>query len=210
MTHNTSNHTSFSLTGETKGGLRLLVAFVIAVVCALTVQAKKQEVYLFGVATSFNDSTVCITEIQYIPDASIEDNRSKFLIGRDNYSYQLRDYLATEGLSNRTCATFWATSTKDIEKKYEKVVDKYVPDRKVKKKKKKNRTKQVRYNLRYLTLSEFSYKAVSADEGTVYVDAEKAEQAARESKRKEKKEMKKDAPGQMPPQGAGRPPMPQQ
>lgn len=190
-----------------------LAGLLLAILCAITVQAKKQEVYIFGVATSFNDSTVCITEIQYIPDAFTEDNRSKFLVGRENYSYQLRDHLAAQGLANRTCATYWATSTKAIEKKYNKVIDKYVPDRKTKKKKKKKskaNIETVRYDLHYLTLSDFSYKAVGADEGTVYVDAEAAERAARESKRKEKKEMPKGAPGQMPPQGAGRPPMPQQ
>lgn len=189
-----------------------LLLFMAALMATLTAEAKKQEVYLFGVATSFNDSTVVITEIQNVPDAYIEDNRSKFLVGRDSYSYQLRDHLAAEGLANRTCATFWATSTKEIEKKYDKVVDKFVPDRKVKKKKKKNKARrnQVRYNLRYLTLSDFSYKAVGTDEGTVYVDAASAEKAARDSKRKEKKERPQGAPGQMPPQGAGRPPMPGQ
>ena len=60
---------------------------------------KQTKIYIFGVATSFNDSTLYITEIQEISGAYI-DSKTKFLVERDNYSYQLRDYL--KGLGEQT------------------------------------------------------------------------------------------------------------
>lgn len=159
----------------------LAVALLLA---SLSAQGKQQDVFVFGVAISFNDSIVCITDIQEVKQASITDNREKFLVGRDGYSRQLREHLAAQGLANRTCTTFWATSRKAIEKKYAKVMAKYTPSQK--KKKKSHKTENI-YEVRQLTADRFAYKAVAPDEGTVYVDATKAEQAAKESKRKEQK-----------------------
>ena len=58
---------------------------------------------MFGVATSFNDSTLYITEIQEISGAYI-DSKTKFLVERDNYSYQLRDYL--KGIGEQTSDSY--------------------------------------------------------------------------------------------------------
>lgn len=170
---------------------------------AIATQAKQEDIYIFGVALSFNDSVVCITDIQELKQAYLTDSREGFLVGRNNYSYQLRDHLAAKSLANRTVATFWATKRKDIEKKYNKVLNKYVPTQK---KKKKSRKNQPVYTLRYLTTSDFAYTVVTPDEGTVYVDAGKAEEAARKSKKKSKKDAPKGAPQGMPP-GSGQPPM---
>lgn len=170
---------------------------------ALGTQAKREDVYLFSIATSFNDSLVYITDIQEVKQAYLSDDRNKFLTGRNNYSYQLRDYLAAKGHANRTVATFWATSRKDIEKKYEAVQSKYAPG----KKKKKAGSSANIHELHHLTSSEFAYTLVEPDEGVVYVDAAKAEAEARKSKNKKgRPEPPQGAPQGMPP-GGGQPPM---
>ena len=73
--------------------------------------------HIFGFATSFNDSTVYLTEIQYVDSAYI--GKSNFLFSRENYSYQLQNYLKSKGIANPTCVTTFAKKQKNIEKKYQ-------------------------------------------------------------------------------------------
>lgn len=92
----------------------------------LVVQAasKSGKVYVFGFAASFNDSTVYFTDIQEI-DSAYYDTKTKFLYGRDNYSYQLRDYLQTQGFTTPTCVTSFALTRKEIDKKLARLRKKY-------------------------------------------------------------------------------------
>lgn len=85
---------------------------------------KPGKVYVFGFAASFNDSTVYFTDIQEI-DSAYYDSKTKFLYGRDNYSYQLRDYLQTQGFTTPTCVTSFALTRKDIDKKLARLRKKY-------------------------------------------------------------------------------------
>ncbi len=57
-------------------------------------QAKNEAktAYIFGFASSFNDSTVYFTDVQKV-DSAYFTRKNKFLVSRENYSYQLRDYL---------------------------------------------------------------------------------------------------------------------
>ena len=83
------------------------------------------HVYLFGFSASFKDSVIYITDIQDARQAWI-DSKTKFLLGRDNYSYQLKDYLsATLGQPDRICMVFYATTKRKIEKQYQKLKRKY-------------------------------------------------------------------------------------
>ena len=70
------------------------VAAAIAALFATTVISAKRtavdKVYMFGFAASFNDSTVYFTNVQTV-DSAWMDTKTKFLLGRDNYSYQLRN-----------------------------------------------------------------------------------------------------------------------
>ncbi len=141
----------------------------------------KGNVYVFGFAASFNDSTVYLTDIQEINGARI-NGKSKFLENRSSYSYQLQDYLKTLGVSQPTCITSYATDRKTIEKKYARLKKKYT-----------EKGKQA-YDVRYIAKDDFTYKAAEAGEGIVYVDptegakaARKSEMKARNGKRKDKK-----------------------
>lgn len=82
------------------------------------------KVYMFGFAASFNDSTVCFTEIQEVDSAYI-DSKTKFLYGRENYSYQLRNHLTGLGFNTPTCITCFALKRKDVEEKYARLRKKY-------------------------------------------------------------------------------------
>ena len=73
--------------------------------------------YIFGTATSFNDSLVYITDIQIIDSAWIDD-KNGFLLKRNEYSNQLRNHFTRQGQSSRTCQVTFATNEKDILKKY--------------------------------------------------------------------------------------------
>lgn len=83
------------------------------------------KLYAFGFSASFNDSIVYFTDIQEIDSAWIND-KTDFLISRDNYSYQLKNYFTNIGQEHRTCVISFALKRKDIEKKYKKMKGKYV------------------------------------------------------------------------------------
>lgn len=103
-----------------------MLALVLATT-ATTAEAKKiqaDHMYIFGFSASFNDSTLYITDIQDVNNAWY-DTKTKFLIARDNYSYQLKDYLTGQGHSNRVCLVMFATTKKKAEKLYSKLKKKY-------------------------------------------------------------------------------------
>lgn len=110
---------------------------------------KQERIYAYGLATSFNDSTVYITDIQQIDDAWV-DTKSGFLYSRDNYSYQLRDYLKRNGVAHPTCVTVYGKTRKDVEKKYMAIKKRY--------------TTKGKYDIKYLNASNFSYTAIIPDE----------------------------------------------
>lgn len=83
------------------------------------------KLYAFGFSASFNDSIVYLTDIQEIDSAWIND-KTDFLVSRDNYSYQLKNYFTNIGQEHRTCVISFALKRKDIEKKYKKMKEKYV------------------------------------------------------------------------------------
>lgn len=118
------------------------------------------KIYAFGFAASFNDSTVYFTDIQEIDNVWI-DSKTKFLVNRDDYSYQLRDYLAQNGEPNRTCIIVYSESRVKVEKKYVKMKKKYSIG------KKKENSK---FEIKYIESNNFKFKAVMPDE---IVDTEK-------------------------------------
>lgn len=101
----------------------LALALTVVSLCSWGAN-RPSKVYLFGLAASFNDSTVYFTEIQELDSAYI-DSRTKFLYSRENYSYQLRDHLTAQGAKNPTCITCFALKRKDIDKKYARLRKKY-------------------------------------------------------------------------------------
>ena len=76
------------------------------------VEAKPKQVpkvYIFGFSASFKNPVVYLTDIQELDSAWI-DSKTKFLLGRDTYSTQLKEYL-TQSVndSHRTCVVMFST-----------------------------------------------------------------------------------------------------
>lgn len=131
--------------------LTLLVVAMITVLPTLT-QAKHvvaPRAYMFGFVANFTDSVIYMTDIQTV-DSVWYDSKSKFLIGRNNYSSQLRDYFANQlNMPHRTCIAIFALTRKEAEKKYLKMKKQYT-------------TKYAgHYNVRTLTESEFHFTTVN-------------------------------------------------
>ena len=111
--------------------MKIFKLFTLALVLtafAVKVQAKliqPAHVYMFGFSASFKDSVVYITEIEDVKGAWI-DSKSKFLLNRDSYSYQLKQHMTDQYQEpERVCVVFYATSKKEIEKKLKKLRKKY-------------------------------------------------------------------------------------
>lgn len=113
------------------------------------------NIYIFGFSASFTDSTIYITNVQRVDSAWI-DTKSKFLLGRENYSYQLRNYLANKlNLKNRTCLVMYGMSRKEAEKKYIKLKKLYVDEN------------PGMYNVKYINEADFKFSTIdmSYEEG---------------------------------------------
>ena len=111
-----------------------LASIALACFSSLSASAKNEvkTAYIFGFASSFNDSTVYFTDVQKV-DSAYFTRKSKFLISRENYSYQLRDYLEQKGAGNRTCIVMFDFNQKKAEKKWNKLYARYIQKPKAKK-----------------------------------------------------------------------------
>ena len=133
---------------------QLLIVTALLVGCVINGNAKgyrPAKIYMFGFAASFNDSTVYLTDIQTV-NAYLVNNRTKFLANREDYSYQLRNYLQSNGLeAYPTCITMFAENEKDATKKYLKLKENYEKSKK-------------KYSIKSLKDSQFKYTPVEPDQ----------------------------------------------
>lgn len=94
----------------------VLTVFMASVAIANAGKGKaKKTVYVFGVATSFNDSTAYVTAVQKLDSVELA-GKTGLLAHKNEYSYQLKDYMARQGQSHSTCVTVNASSLKQLEK----------------------------------------------------------------------------------------------
>ena len=133
---------------------QLLIVTALLVGCVINGNAKgyrPAKIYMFGFAASFNDSTVYLTDIQTV-NAYLVNNRTKFLANREDYSYQLRNYLQSNGLeAYPTCITMFAENEKDATKKYLKLKERYEKSKK-------------KYSIKSLKDSQFKSTPVEPDQ----------------------------------------------
>ena len=102
--------------------------FAVSIVVDATAKKSKDKnkygVYMAGVSASFTDSLVYFTDIQFL-DSALVDGKG-FLVGRSQYSVQLKDYLETkEGGKNRTCFMFFNVKKNKLQKELQKLKEKY-------------------------------------------------------------------------------------
>ena len=87
-----------------------------------------KRVYMFGVATNFNDSTVYLTDVQYLDHAMMGTDGS--LKDHTGYSQQLKAFLeSTLGETNQTCAVIYSDKKKKLEKRFIRARKKYQTDK---------------------------------------------------------------------------------
>lgn len=148
----------------------------------------QEGMYMFGFAASFNDSIVYFTELQQL-DTVWVDSKSDFLLGRENYSYQLRNYLRDSIQSpHRTCIVVFSPEKKKIDKKLQKFKKIYATQG------------NGNYDVRYIPKSEFSFTMVDMSDPSLELTEEEIE--ARKKAKKQRESRSKGGQG-APPDGGG-------
>ncbi len=131
----------------------VMAAVSAAAMFPSTLSAQKAEVsklYMFGFAASFNDTIVHFTDIQTIDSAWVNP-KNKFLLGRDQYSTMLRNYLTEQNLPYRTCIIIYDKKLDKLQKKYLKMKKLYAGDKKVK----------TNNDIRMIAANDFQFKPVN-------------------------------------------------
>lgn len=148
--------------------MKSLKYLAVALLVALATGAEAKDIqvphlYMFGFSASFQDSTLYFTDIQDIPGAWI-DKKTKFLKERENYSYQLKNYLTEQGQPNRVCMVIFSTKKAKAEKKYNKLLKRYSSNTKKKKKNKKKHAVSTAFDIKYISQDEFKFERVDIQE----------------------------------------------
>ena len=134
------------------------------------------RIYMFGFAASFNDTIVHFTDVQAVDNAWM-DTKSKFLLGRDNYSFQLRDYLEQQQqLPNRTCIVIFGEKREKVEKKLLKLRNLYTTPKK---------KGQQGFEVRYVDQNQFKFQTVDMSDS--YDEEAVVTQPVKQSKSDKKK-----------------------
>ena len=157
----------------------ILLALLMAVSGVSARKSQVEKMYVFGLAASFTDTIVHFTPIMEVDSAWFSRKKS-FLMGREEYSYQLRDYLATQlSMPQRTCIVVYGKKLKAVEKKRAKMLRLYTEPPKGAR----------QFDVRYIEQKDFRFKAVN-----MRAEVEQQEKEAEEAKaagkkvRKDKKE----------------------
>ena len=101
--------------------MRILFALV-ALCAALQVSARdrQQSIYMFAYGTSFNDSTVYLSTVEVVKNATLED-KTNFLNSRLTYSNAFKQYLDEKYNGVHTAAVFFNVKREKLEKMYLKI-----------------------------------------------------------------------------------------
>ena len=132
--------------------MKSLRYILLLAVTLLTVEASAKleltdNIYMFGFSASFKDSVIYATDIQN-PQGLWIDTKHDYLINRDEYSHQLKVYLAEkQQQENRVCMVFFYTKKKKAEKEYLKLMKKYKQG----------------YEVRYLNENDFKFEPIDSD-----------------------------------------------
>lgn len=131
-----------------------IAALMVAATAPATAKSKKnapQRVYIFGFAASFNDTIVHFTEIQTVDSAWLS-KQNTFLLGRDNYSNQLRDYLTEQKMPHRTCIVLFDRKIGRLQKKFLKMKKLYSTGKK---------GGATNNDIRTIAKSDFTFRAIN-------------------------------------------------
>lgn len=143
----------------------------------------KQKVYIFGFASSFADTVAYMTDVQELDSAYVMGNG--FLADRALYSLQFYAHVNEKrGVANPTTAVFFSPKAKTLQKKYQKVKQKYMKDPSLE-------LVIVPRNEFAFEVEEYMETIVTEDDASAAVESE-AVAKEEDSKRNSGKEGKKD------------------
>ncbi len=126
----------------------LLLVVALTALGASAKPLKTNQVYMFGFSASFKDSVIYVTDIQNVPGTWVE-SKNKFLLLRDEYSRQMKDYLEEKlQQEKRVCVVFYYLKKKKAEKEFLKLMKKY----------KKG------YEVRHVNEKDFKFEAIDVSE----------------------------------------------
>lgn len=170
------------------------VFMVATMLVSLTANAKDtmKRIYIYGCATSFNDSTVYLTDIEVVDSAWFTGKKKMFLVSRENYSYQLRDYLEQQGEKNQTCMVTFGTNLKTVKKKWNKLNDRFTKV-KVKKNKqgKKEDTTPAPFQVKIIGMDKFKFTGVPPQDENIASESTQETHAPKVKAKKALKQQKK-------------------
>ena len=108
--------------------VKILFAIALVFTMCSAFSLKKDHskpVYAFGISASFTDTVVYFTDIQILDSAKV--SKEGFLVHRELYSYQLKNYLEDNQLQqNSTCMIYFSENRKKLEKEATKILNKYM------------------------------------------------------------------------------------
>lgn len=101
--------------------MRILFALV-ALCAALQVLARdrQQSIYMFAYGTSFNDSTIYLSTVEVVKNATLEQ-KTNFLNNRLSYSNAFKQFLDVKYNGIHTTAVFFNVKREKLEKMYLKI-----------------------------------------------------------------------------------------
>lgn len=101
--------------------MRILFALV-ALCAALQVSARdrQQSIYMFAYGTSFNDSTIYLSTVEVVKNATLEQ-KTNFLNNRSSYSNAFKQFLDVKYSGIHTTAVFFNVKREKLEKMYLKI-----------------------------------------------------------------------------------------
>lgn len=153
---------------------------------ATEVQGKAKvvpNVYVFGFSASFTDSIVYFTDVQAVENAWI-DSKTNFLLGRDNYSLQLKNHMTNEmGMPNRTCIVVFDTKKSTVEKELLKMKKQYTSTK-----------GRATYDVRHIDPSSFKFKTIDMS----FIEESEAEELQEKKTKKAERKSKGMTPGEGP------------
>lgn len=102
----------------------LVLTLIFALSLTVGAQKKNKGVYLYAVSTSFADSVVSVSDIQFLDTISV--NKEGMLPYSPNYSGQFKNYLeVAENRYNQVVAVFYSAKVKVVKKERLKIISRY-------------------------------------------------------------------------------------
>ncbi len=99
------------------------ILFALVVLCAtlqVSARDRQQSIYMFAYGTSFNDSTIYLSTVEVVKNATLEQ-KTNFLNNRLSYSNAFKQFLDVKYSGIHTTAVFFNVKREKLEKMYLKI-----------------------------------------------------------------------------------------